>query len=292
MATMGPYTGGLCAFIFSKLTKTRLIIDYRDHWSMNTYLEYIFKYQYRLARFLEKKLLNHAELITVISHGMKKELVESFGQHLEKKIHVMYNGWDEEDFADISVPKELNNSIKFSYVGNFYGKRSTDYLIEAIRQLKEENKLPADIVFSFTGNYHYHTIESMKDEFLKDYIEISPQIAHNEAVKKMMCSDCLLLFIPTTDRESTLTGKVFEYIRTHKPILAMIPPNGEAADILGSCGHKHICEMENTQQIKAHILSLYKEIKEGRNNYSSSNEYSREAQTKIFLQKLTGISNK
>ncbi|MDD3050480.1 MAG: glycosyltransferase [Candidatus Cloacimonetes bacterium] len=238
MATMGPYTGGLCAYIFSKLTKTKLIIDYRDHWSMNPCLDYTFKFQYKLAEFLEKKFLDHAEFITVISYGMKKELVESFGQHLEEKIHVMYNGWDEEDFADISVPKEHNNKITFSYIGNFYGSRSTNYFIEAVKQLLKENELPDDIVFSFTGNYYYQTIEAMNDESLKGLIEICPQTVHNEAVKKMMESDCLLLFIPSTDRGSTLTGKIFEYIRTHKPILAMIPPIGEAADILRSCGQK------------------------------------------------------
>jgi hypothetical protein len=41
MATMGPYTSGLAAYKLSRQYKIPLIIDYRDHWTMNPYIKFI-----------------------------------------------------------------------------------------------------------------------------------------------------------------------------------------------------------------------------------------------------------
>ena len=41
MATMGPYTSGIIAYYVSRKYKIPLIIDYRDHWTLNHFLDYV-----------------------------------------------------------------------------------------------------------------------------------------------------------------------------------------------------------------------------------------------------------
>ena len=88
----------------------------------------------------------------------------------------------------------------------------------------------------------------------------------------------------TKDRDDFIPGKVFEYIRSQKPILAMVPPDGEVAEILKKLGHHLICEMENIQQIKLNLRQFINETKKQEINYDMY--YSRENQTKVIYETI------
>ena len=107
--------------ILSKLTGVPYILDYRDHWSLCTYIDFSSRIHQKLASIIEKKMLKQASYVTVIGETMKAQLLEAFPENREGKFHVMYNGYDEYDFKDKSL-SENKEGVLFSYVGNFLWK--------------------------------------------------------------------------------------------------------------------------------------------------------------------------
>ncbi|MCK4979205.1 MAG: glycosyltransferase, partial [Candidatus Delongbacteria bacterium] len=219
MATIGPYTSGLAAYKLAKKNKLPLIIDYRDHWTLNPYITFFSKFHKIHSRKWESKILQFASVITVVSKTMKDDLITEFGKEIRSKIKVVYNGWDADDFSNFVIWK--NEKLVIKYIGNFYGHRSSKYLIKALELLHSRDQLTDDILIEFTGNYYAETVDHIVNSKVAYLIRINSQIEHKEAIKSLMNCDALLLFIASHKGKGVLTGKLFEYLRSGKEIFAM-----------------------------------------------------------------------
>ncbi len=285
MATMGPYTGGLVAAALSKKFNIPLVLDYRDHWTLNPYIEMLTPVHSRLSTFLENKILSQADLVTVVGSTMKHDIHNNFGAELN--IHTMYNGYDEDDFT--GKQKQKNKGLQINYIGNFYGNRSPEYFVKALLELSTEGRLPLHIAINFIGNYYPQARTALQNPLLAGIIKIIPQLEHTAAVQAMLDADILLLFIATPRGEGVITGKIFEYLRAGAPILAMIPPAGEAAQILTAHQQTHICPMENVTLIKENFISICQHVVQALSPYVVDANYSREAQSVSFVSELEKI---
>ncbi len=291
LSTIGPFTSALIAYYLSKKTKIPFIIDYRDLWTLEPYSRYEYKFQFKLASYYERKILNASSYIFTVGEVMKDQLVNRFGNHLKNKIHVMYNGYDEDDFNE--VVKHTNNSkpedkkIIYRYIGNFYGHQKVDFFIQALNELDKENLIPKNVVFEFYGNYYKNTIDSFNKLLNKDLVYLFNQVEHDKAIEKMLSTDYLLLFVSSINSQGVITGKLFEYLRSRKPILAMIPKAGEAEQILRSNGYNLITTMEDVSTIKALLISTFNGITNTLSTSTNIEEYSREIQCTKFIEKIT-----
>ncbi|MEA2096487.1 MAG: glycosyltransferase [Candidatus Cloacimonadota bacterium] len=281
MATMGPYTSGIAAYKLAKKNKLPLIIDYRDHWTLNSYITFVTKLHKGYSKKWENKILRFASVITVVSETMKKDLIREFGEVLKNKIKVIYNGWDADDFSNFVIWK--NEKLVIKYIGNFYGYRTPKYLLKALELLQLRGQLTDDILIEFTGNYYSETIDYIVNSKVAHLIKVNSQIEHKDAIKSLMNCDALLLFIASHKGKGVLTGKLFEYLRSGKEILAMVPPEGEAAEILRHNKHELICKMEDIEMIAKNFLKLIKILNKKSKERKINYEFSRENQTQEFL---------
>ena len=62
-------------------------------------------------------------------------------------------------------------------------------------------------------------------------------------------NNLLLLLIKNKGGLCVHTGKLFEYLRAKKIILALVPNKGEAAKILRESNHNHICDINDERMI-------------------------------------------
>jgi glycosyltransferase involved in cell wall biosynthesis len=285
-ATMGPYTSGLIAYSLSREFNIPLIIDYRDHWTLNTNPTNDTYFNMKLSAWFEKKILNHSELTVCVGQQMLDELCSAFGEHLRSKMVLMHNGYEESDF--LNIERVRNEKIIIRYVGNFYGHRKADYLVQAIRELLDEGEDLSALQFEFIGNFYKETRELLTDESLNGLIRIIPQVTHDMAVEKIVNADVLMIFIANQDGKGVLTGKLFEYLRSGKMILPMIPVDGEAADILRGLGYSKICQEDDVTAIKKYLLEIRNKTF---NNLLQDSEgvslYSREKQALKLINRLS-----
>jgi glycosyltransferase involved in cell wall biosynthesis len=115
-------------------------------------------------------------------------------------------------------------------------------------------------------------------------VEFIPYVNHAEAIRYMMGSSVLLLVIPDHhSNRSIITGKLFEYLASGKPILCIGPPDGDAAEIIESSGNGGCAGYDDTEKMNRLIEQFYKEGTGSVRQMPSA--YSRESLTK----KLTGL---
>jgi hypothetical protein len=60
-----------------------------------------------------------------------------------------------------------------------------------------------------------------------------------------------------------MTGKIFEYLRCRKPILAVVPSDGVAADLIRQTDSGVIVSSDKVDDIKDKIIDLYHRHKSG-----------------------------
>ncbi len=278
MVTGGPFSSVISIYILNLLTGTPFIVDYRDHWTLNTDFK-LTGLRAWINKYFEHKILKNAHIVSTVSEQMRQELISAFGKEIEPKSLVLYNGWDEKDFSSKACQ---GDDIKYiRYLGNFYTDRTAEYFCQAVRELSSEGTIPAWIKFQFVGNYYIEVQQILNAPDLKEYLEVIPQVEHQKAIELLLQSAALLLFIPTTNGKGVLTGKLLEYIRAQRPILAMIPFDSEAAIILKQNGHDLICPMEDVGSIKQTLKALFTLLEQqNNNNYTFDSSYSRENQAK------------
>jgi glycosyltransferase involved in cell wall biosynthesis len=78
-------------------------------------------------------------------------------------------------------------------------------------------------------------------------------------------ADALLLLIPHAAGrgDTVLSGKVFEYIASGRPILAAVPPDGVAANLLRSVGAGEVADSDDVQGISEALERLVDRWLEG-----------------------------
>jgi glycosyltransferase involved in cell wall biosynthesis len=286
MVTCNPFSSALAAKYIAKKANLPLILDYRDHWTLNNNIDQPCGTVFKIVQSLERHLLNSAALILTATSVMKQDLVTKFGQHLSNTIIPFFNGWDEADFIGKSRGRIPDGIIRIAYLGTLYGDKPLKYFFEALKQGHFDNSA-TDFEFQMVGNFYSDTLSEVEASGITDHIALIGQQQHAKAIRIMLESDILLLVIGDEMNKWVLTGKLFEYLRCQKPILTLAPKECEAADILRSCGHTAICDIRNTEEIKQNLFALFDRVKTGVFNYKIPYEYERSKQVEMLSERIS-----
>lgn len=230
ITTGPPHSTHLVGLKLKKLYPSlKWIADLRDPWTDIYYNEVL--YQGRLAKrmnlAMERKVLNSADVLVTVSEGVKR----NFCSHapVEHKFHVIPNGYDAPDFADVPVDAGRENPrMVISYIGTLSPLYDSSTFTKALKLLPAETaskiliriigSVNADVAASFSGT-------SAQVEYL-------PYQPHGQAIKYMVSSDLLLLLLPVKNSDGVLTGKFFEYLASRRPILLIQPEESEAGKMI------------------------------------------------------------
>jgi glycosyltransferase involved in cell wall biosynthesis len=248
------------------------VADFRDPWTDIYYYD-MFKPSplARMAdREMEKNVLTKADTIITVGQTLAA-ILGNKAEKIAQKIHVLPNGFDEEDFEGILpiIPEKFT----ITYVGTLSPAYPVNGLIEAVRGIRVNHR-PVSLKFVGTVPETIQELFPVDEEGNRpDFIQYCE---HPEAIRYMMESTMLLLIIPDhPSNKSILTGKIFEYLATGKPILLLGPAEGDAAQLLVKCGYQGIFDYNDAQGIRNFI----EKVAEGRTVKRSGHhlEYSRRA---------------
>ena len=100
--------------------------------------------------------------------------------------------------------------------------------------------------------------ETVEKLGLSGILEQSGYVSHEEALQANLESDLLLLLVGDEDRfKPVYTGKVFDYLRSGKPVLALGPEEGAVDHLLSATGHGKTFLSTQISEIKEMILAEY-----------------------------------
>ncbi|MCK9472255.1 hypothetical protein [Sulfurimonas sp.] len=226
------------------------IADMRDEMSLNPFLPQ--KEQAKLVN-LEKEIFKYCDALTSVSKPIVDDFKKLSNSDTIKFVEIR-NGYD----FEIKNLKSNNKIFTISYIGSFYGVRNPRNFLLALSKLVEKG-LITTIKINFVGVVKPFYIQ----DNLKEFINIYDKILHTEAISYMNNSDCLLLIHPTTSRKGVYTGKLFEYLATLKPIIALVDKSDVAAKLIEKANAGYISDNDDIQQIEKIILKAYNNWKQG-----------------------------
>ncbi|WP_461811871.1 glycosyltransferase family 4 protein [Faecalimonas sp.] len=264
-STSAPYSDHLLAlYLKKKNPQLKWVADFRDEWTKNPYLEEDKLYKFKIAkeRRMETEVLNSANAVIANTPIMKEHFLEG-RKHLENKFFVIPNGFDKDDFKGYSKIAKMNNEkMTLTYTGALYGRRKPDTFFDAISQLIEEGKISKNkIAVRLVGNYNLEEINAKINKYnLQSVITIVGLLPHDECIQEQLACDALVLIEGSgKGAEAFYTGKLFEYMNTNKPILALLPEKGVAAELVRESNVGIVASVDCVKEIKSNIVKFYQQ---------------------------------
>ena len=160
------------------------------------------------------------------------------------------NGSDFDDFEGLDyVPGER---LRITHTGSFFGKRDPRPFLQALHDSG------LDAVARFLGDFRSADREWAAELGLGDRLELIPYAPRSTSLALQRDSEALLLLIPDAGGrgKGVLSGKVFEYIAAGRPILAAVPPDGAAADLIRETGAGIVAPPDDVDALRDALLEL------------------------------------
>lgn len=251
------------------------IADFRDPWSEWDLLDTLSLTT--LARIkhqkLEREVLTRADRVITIApyHVNRFEVLSG------RKVDLITNGFDEEDFSGIENKQTEKFTIR--HVGIVDELRDPRPVMEALKQVCVSTpEFQQHIAIEFIGKVNAafkNYVEA--DDQLSGIVRFQDNIPHAQLLAGYGSTDLQLLVLAHTQlAPGNLPGKFFEYLASGKPILGIGPTEGDAADILKKTNAGVIRERNDAEGIKSELLRYYQSWKSGSPNKTSGIElYSR-----------------
>ena len=275
ITTSPPHSTQLIGLkLAKKYPGLKWIADLRDPWTDIYY--YKMFYPTYLSKFIdsryEKMVLKTAGIIITIGAALGK-MFESRVAGIGNKISILPNGYDDNDFTGKSG--KIPERFTISHVGTISEYYPIEGLVKALRQIQSAG---IDFVFRFTGLVTQSRKDLMTTNLDKDKIEFIPYVTHNVAIQTMLDASLLLLIIAENkDNRAFLSGKIFEYLASGRPVLCLGPVDGEAAMLISWFKQGATFEYHDSENIAAYIRTV---IEQPQSTYTNPLEYSRRNLTK------------
>ncbi len=255
--TSAPYSAHISGLLIKKFYKVPWVADFRDEWSENPFVIYpaVIK---KINKFLEKIVLKNASKIVTVSEPMTKGLEKNLDETQKQKFITITNGFANDSFKAVKKTKSIKSILVFVYTGSFYGQRNGDVFFKALSSLIKKKRIPKKKV-------KVYMIGDVGDLNLRRFglnkvVEVKGYLNHKNSINYLAKSDVLLLFINAGAGKASLTGKIFEYIASSKPIFALVPENGEAANLIQQTRTGVVVGItSSSSKIEAELLKVYKQ---------------------------------
>lgn len=265
------------------------VADFRDPWTDIDYYKDL-----KLTRCadkkhhrLERQVLTEATRVVTVGWDCAKGLEN----HGTKDVAVITNGYD---FSEIFNEKyQKTSTFTMSHIGIIGANRNPETFWETLSEICVETDENKSLKIRLIGQTDNSVMESIKRNKIENYVEIIPYIPHNQVIEEQRKSDVLLLFVNNTpNAKGILTGKLFEYMASGRPILCIGPEDGDSARILNETKTGITVDFDDKEKMKSVILDLIAKHKENQlitNGVKAVEKYSRRNLTKEFVTILNEI---
>jgi glycosyltransferase involved in cell wall biosynthesis len=262
VTTGPPHSMHLIGMKVAKLMSLPWLADFRDPWTGIDFYNDL-----RLTsgadkkhRRLEKEVLSNATAVTVISASMAKE----FKGICDRNYEVITNGFDETDSLT-GFPVVMDPKFSIAHIGTLTPSRNPIVLWETLKTLILENAdFRNNLEIKLVGKVDHMVISDLESNGLTEFVTRREYLPHEEVMAVQRASQVLLLLINNTPNSgSILTGKLFEYLASERPILCIGPADGDAAAILEQTNSGKVSGFNDPVSVKQYILEFYNCYKQG-----------------------------
>jgi glycosyltransferase involved in cell wall biosynthesis len=179
---------------------------------------------FALDRRFERSVLESAACPIFVTESMKTDYEKRYRQ-IEGKSEVLYWGYDEEAFGGYSPQKPIGPEILL-HAGNIYDHQNP---INLWGMLAKEIAHGRDLRIIFIGTVGPGIRQSIEEAGLSGRVEFRGFLPYKKMIEELSKATYLLV---CASEKRHVPGKLFEYLRSEKPVIAFGDDNEEVKNIL------------------------------------------------------------
>lgn len=259
ITTGPPHSLHLIGLHLKEKHNVKWIADFRDPWTTIGYHK-----QLKLTKLsrqkhleLESKVLQTANHTIVTSENTKR----SFKLKTSQPITVITNGYDV-----FKLPQtEKDSKFTLSHIGSLLSDRNPELLWKVLSELVNENTdFKAGFELKLIGVVSDDVVATITNYRLKPYVKLLGYVSHQEALIAQRQSQLLLLIeINSEDTKAIIPGKLFEYMMSETPVLAIGPKDSDVEHIIKSTNTGSYFYYDEKERLKSQILTYFDACKNG-----------------------------
>jgi glycosyltransferase involved in cell wall biosynthesis len=287
-SSSAPYTSHFVGMKLKSEFNKPWIADFRDPWSGNDVLNLwhekslilpLRKIVAARIKKAERKILATADKTIVASWQHQQELLQLHGLK-QNGIEVITNGYDEADFAEPCSKYSLYpDKVTISFVGSFYFgfKEIVLQFLDAVEQAGDS----AEVVF-------IGKVSKEMGNVSRKNVTCINNIPKEKALAFSSSSDFLFLMV-LPSAKWCIPGKIFEYLRLSKPILALVPEDGDAARIINEANAGFVLSYD-VVKMREQLREIFEKHRKGTfRDFRPNQKYMAQFERAKQTERLAGI---
>jgi hypothetical protein len=204
-----------------------------------------------------KRTLSTADALVTVSEPLAERLSYMFPG---PPTTCITNGFDPEDFVLQRKPPKKQFSI--TYTGSLYqGKRDPTSFLEVVAQMLGTGELHRhDLCIRFRGGKEPFLTCLVRRLELEDVVDVQPPIPRGDSLR-LQAESQLLLSLEWNDpgEQGILSGKLFEYFGSRRPIISIGNDNGIAALVKQT---RAGVQLTSRSEVHSYLKAAYAEYKQ------------------------------
>ncbi|MDT0295074.1 glycosyl transferase family 1 [Mesonia ostreae] len=254
ITTGPPHSLHLIGLQLKQALGVRWIADFRDPWTTIGYHQELKLTQKNKARHiaLEKQVLREASTVIVTSFKTQQE----FSAKTNRPVITITNGFDGEV---VEEKVKLDKKFTISHIGSLLSKRNPEMLWKVLSDLCIDNpEFKKAFKLQLIGKVSEEVLEDLKTYGLDKNYNYLGYIKHSLIYDYQKSSQVLLLVeIDSELTQGIIPGKLFEYLKSNRPILAIGPENWDVEEILKKTQRDSFLLHEDYSGLKERILNYF-----------------------------------
>lgn len=252
LTTSPPHLTHMAGYLVKRVTGLPWVADFRDGWTDN----FVFRSRSRKRRLLdfmmERVVATTADVKLAVTNSMLRSFQSSYPA-LAHTFRLLPNGFDPADFTTIHA-NHAGDRVLFLHMGSIGGPRNPAHFLAAFAGLFERKVLRQDDVsIEFYGSVNAIQL----DQLPQIGALFHERVPHYQATQRMREAGVLVLLAGLQYGEGAFASKVYEYIATQRPILAIVPIQSEVAGLLRDYPLCVLASPDDREQIMRAITQTY-----------------------------------
>ncbi len=277
--TVGPpHSAHLIGMKLSKLFQLPHVPIFIDPWTDIVYYKDFKRSRLtvKIDKHFEKSVLLNAGHIIYVTKSMREDFIAKY-PFVKNKSTVLYWGYNEENFAGVLRQNNVSDEKILLHAGNIFDYQNPKHLW---KYLKDKINRGERIKLKFIGTVSPEVRKSIIQSGLENITEFLGFLPYQEMISKLRSADYLL--VCTTEKRH-VPGKLFEYLRSQKPILCFGDDNPEVEGLIRAANAGMYLDYQNNGEI------FFKNLHSFSTDLAFAKSFDRRNAASILAEKLNSL---